>query len=154
MMMHTKMSAVVAKPQLKVSKFGTNAAATTPMRLRQCRRSSVLYSGRSDTRKGLRGLSAVVRASGGEGSGEDGEISSPSWMKRVGAGAVAFATAATLTLAPGAMAGIDPRAAATGQCLLSSCQLELAGCLADEKCAESLVCLQTCFGGALHVESS
>jgi len=33
-----------------------------------------------------------------------------------------------------------------GTCLLQNCQLELAGCIADEKCAESLVCLNKCNG--------
>lgn len=33
---------------------------------------------------------------------------------------------------------------ATGTCLLQNCQLELAECLVDEQCAESLVCLQGC----------
>ena len=34
----------------------------------------------------------------------------------------------------------------TGDCLLQNCKSELAGCLADEKCVESLACLNVCFG--------
>ena len=33
-----------------------------------------------------------------------------------------------------------------GTCLLGKCQKELARCVADEKCIESLVCLNTCSG--------
>lgn len=101
-------------------------------------------------------LRVVVRDDAGDASrscvgptGRNGDGSMPSWVKRVGAGAAGFVAAASLVLGSpgGASAGIiDPRAAEAGKCLLSSCQLELAGCLADEKCAESLVCLQTCFG--------
>ena len=76
-----------------------------------------------------------------------------SWKRQVAVGATAFAAAVCLTLAPpGALIVsfakdlVDPRAVESGKCLLSRCQLELAACLADEKCAESLVCLNTCFG--------
>ena len=86
------------------------------------------------------------------------EAGSPSpesraFARRVAAGATAFAACAALSLAPpgGAIASlakdlVDPRAVDAGKCLLSRCQLELAECLVDEKCAESLVCLNTCFG--------
>ena len=36
--------------------------------------------------------------------------------------------------------------AKVGVCLLQDCKLELAGCLADATCTESLLCLQTCQG--------
>jgi len=39
-----------------------------------------------------------------------------------------------------------------GTCLLSSCQSELAACLADEKCAESLVCLNRCGDGDISCQ--
>ena len=78
---------------------------------------------------------------------------SSAFAHRVAAGATAFAACAALSLAPpgGAIASlakdlVDPRQVESGKCLLSRCQLELAECLLDEKCAESLVCLNTCFG--------
>ena len=37
-------------------------------------------------------------------------------------------------------------AAKVGSCLLENCQSQLAACIADEKCAESLVCLNKCNG--------
>ena len=90
-----------------------------------------------------------------EDASSEGESPSPSsaFARRVAAGATAFAACAALSLAPpgGAIASlakdlVDPRAVESGKCLLSRCQLELAECLVDEKCAESLVCLNTCFG--------
>lgn len=36
--------------------------------------------------------------------------------------------------------------AKVGSCLLENCQSQLAACIADEKCAESLVCLNRCNG--------
>ena len=155
-------AAVMAKAEMHASGaslFDTNArsgpAAFTRARLARRGR------GRSSLLRG-RPSAAVVRAGpadhrprvndAGDDKSNDKNIAASSWAKRVGAGAAAFAAAATLNLAsPGlypAVAGalVDPRAAETGKCLLSSCQVELAGCLADEKCAESLVCLQTCFG--------
>ena len=42
--------------------------------------------------------------------------------------------------------GIENTAKRTGDCLLQNCKAELAGCLADEKCVESLACLNVCFG--------
>ena len=35
-------------------------------------------------------------------------------------------------------------AAETGACVISKCQSELARCITDEKCLESLVCLNSC----------
>jgi len=62
-------------------------------------------------------------------------------------GVAAFTAAAALSLSlPNAGWAIDARVVEAGKCLLSQCNVELAGCLADEKCAESLVCLQGCFG--------
>jgi violaxanthin de-epoxidase len=76
-----------------------------------------------------------------------------SFHRRVAAGATAFALSAVLALAPPgelmlaiAKDLVDPRAVESGKCLLSRCQLELAACVADEKCAESLVCLNSCYG--------
>ena len=94
-------------------------------------------------------------AAPGDDAPSDAEAPSPSsaFARRVAAGATAFAACAALSLAPpgGAIASlakdlVDPRAVESGKCLLSRCQLELAECLFDEKCAESLVCLNTCFG--------
>jgi violaxanthin de-epoxidase len=73
---------------------------------------------------------------------------------RVAAGATAFAACAAVSLAsPDALVDsafakdlVDPRTVESGKCLLSRCQRELAECLVDEKCAESLVCLNSCFG--------
>lgn len=62
------------------------------------------------------------------------------------------ATSAFAVIVAAAMfAAPMPAAAATdaakvGTCLLGSCQRELAGCLADSKCAQNLICLQTCSG--------
>ena len=101
------------------------------------------------------GDSARVGAAAHEDASSEGESPSPSsaFARRVAAGATAFAACAALSLAPpgGAIASlakdlVDPRAVESGKCLLSRCQLELAECLVDEKCAESLVCLNTCFG--------
>ncbi|EEH54773.1 violaxanthin deepoxidase [Micromonas pusilla CCMP1545] len=80
------------------------------------------------------------------GWGGRDEEGSRSRVARALASAAAASTVALSLASPSLAAFIDPRAAETGKCLLSSCQLELAGCIADEKCAESLVCLQTCFG--------
>lgn len=52
--------------------------------------------------------------------------------------------ASALLLSADAASAID--AAKTGSCLLEKCQRELGRCIADEKCAESLVCLNTCNG--------
>ena len=66
---------------------------------------------------------------------------------KIRGGVAAFTAAAALSLSlPNAGWAIDARVVETGKCLLSQCNVELAGCLADEKCAESLVCLQGCFG--------
>ena len=58
----------------------------------------------------------------------------------------------TALLAVAMMASPAPVQAAdtakVGTCLLSSCQKELAGCLADGSCAQNLICLQTCNGRA------
>jgi len=59
--------------------------------------------------------------------------------------ALSLSLSLALSAPPDALA-MDGRAVSAGKCLLQSCQLELAGCLADEKCAESLVCLNACFG--------
>ena len=70
-----------------------------------------------------------------------------SFGEKLRGGVAAFAAAAALSLSlPNAAGAIDARTVDTGKCLLSKCNVELAGCLADEKCAESLVCLQGCFG--------
>lgn len=58
-------------------------------------------------------------------------------------GACALAACAVLTCGEVAHA-LD--AATVGTCLLEKCQRELGRCLADEKCAESLVCLNACNG--------
>ena len=82
---------------------------------------------------------------------EDGEErrerGGSSFGEKLRGGVAAFAAAAALSLSlPNAAGAIDARTVDTGKCLLSKCNVELAGCLADEKCAESLVCLQGCFG--------
>jgi len=74
---------------------------------------------------------------------------SNNWTRRLASGVAAVAAAAAVSLSPaGALAQdlLDSRQVESGKCLLSNCQLELAACIADEKCAESLVCLNTCFG--------
>lgn len=57
--------------------------------------------------------------------------------------ATASVAAVLLLLAPPATA-LDQ--AKVGACLFESCVTELSRCLADEKCAESLVCLNKCNG--------
>jgi len=52
--------------------------------------------------------------------------------------------AACLSLCPPSSVALD--AVSVGTCLLEKCQLQLAACIADEKCAESLVCLNRCNG--------
>ena len=56
-----------------------------------------------------------------------------------------LAAAAALALAP-APPALAADAAKVGACLFGNCQKELARCVADEKCVESLVCLNTCTG--------
>ena len=60
------------------------------------------------------------------------------------ASAAAAATLSLLLLAPLPAGALN--AAKVGACLLENCQLALASCLADEKCVESLVCLNRCNG--------
>jgi violaxanthin de-epoxidase len=59
--------------------------------------------------------------------------------------AASFFLAATLLVAP-LESGAATDTKAVGQCLLSGCQTQLAACIADEKCAENLVCLAQCSG--------
>lgn len=55
------------------------------------------------------------------------------------------AGAVTLALALGASSpALASDSAKVGKCLFSKCQTELASCIADEKCLESLVCLNKC----------
>ena len=110
----------------------------------------------SSSRDAPRGVEAISSSSSGSSSGSgslDASSPSPSFpphpalARRLASASAAFAASVTLALAPpSALAGVDPRALESGKCLLSRCQLELAQCVADEKCAESLVCLNTCFG--------
>lgn len=58
--------------------------------------------------------------------------------------AFAVLLSATMLASPAPVQAAD--AAKVGSCLLASCQVELAGCLADSKCAQNLICLQTCSG--------
>ena len=67
----------------------------------------------------------------------------------------AYATTTTTTTAAAAAAAAENNnnnnnnnntTKRTGDCLLQNCKAELAGCLADEKCVESLACLNVCFG--------
>jgi hypothetical protein len=60
----------------------------------------------------------------------------------------AAATALALALGLGAAGGpaLANTAAETGACVISKCQSELARCITDEKCLESLVCLNSCEG--------
>lgn len=58
--------------------------------------------------------------------------------------ALAVLLSATMLASPAPAQAAD--AAKVGTCLLQSCQVELAGCLADSKCAQNLICLQTCNG--------
>ena len=91
----------------------------------------------------------AASTSSGTSAAEDNSDPTGTWRDKVRDGAVAFAATAAVALSlagPAAAIGPDPRAIETGKCLLSQCQKELAGCLADEKCDESLVCLQGCFG--------
>ena len=91
----------------------------------------------------------AASTSSGTSAAEDNLDPTGTWRDKVRDGAVAFAATAAVALSlagPAAAIGPDPRAIETGKCLLSQCQKELAGCLADEKCDESLVCLQGCFG--------
>lgn len=53
-----------------------------------------------------------------------------------------LAAAAALTVTPASTLALD--SATVGACLFQNCQVELAKCIADEKCAESLVCLNRC----------
>jgi len=153
----------VAAHSRQIGKFGgggtsgrptaSAAAPIPPLRRRRTlsRAAPMIFhaSGRADC--GERGdLNA-----GETGDGDDvmTHASPPitSWMKRAGTGAVAFAAAAALALAPGpAMAlGSDPIGSGnkeTGQCLISNCLPELGSCLSDVKCAQSLVCLNSCYG--------
>lgn len=60
----------------------------------------------------------------------------------VGAGAALAVALGAASAAP--TLAID--SAKVGSCVLQKCQVELARCLADEKCLENLVCLQGCNG--------
>lgn len=75
------------------------------------------------------------------GNLSEGESAAVRAVKKV----AGVAGAATLALALGAASpAFASDTAAVGKCLLQGCQKELAGCLTDEKCLESLVCLNKC----------
>ena len=80
---------------------------------------------------------ASASSSGSDSTLEDSTGWAPngSWIRRAGTAAVAAALAVTLSAAP----ALADSSAETGNCLLANCPLELAECLVDEKCAESLV---------------
>jgi len=68
-------------------------------------------------------------------------------VKTVKSTAAATALAVALGLgAAGAGPALANTAAETGACVISKCQSELARCITDEKCLESLVCLNSCEG--------
>ena len=90
---------------------------------------------------------ASLRAAA-RGPGEE-----PSTSGGPGAGWLGAAAAAAVWLAPGAGAGAADFVK-TGQCVLGKCQVELARCLADEKCLENLVCLNGCAQGPAAEEAS
>lgn len=71
-------------------------------------------------------------------------LSPPAWegARRTLAGTAAAVIAAASLLSPLQAEALDTKK--VGSCLLSSCQVQLAACIADEKCAESLVCLNKC----------
>mmetsp|Transcript_8435 Transcript_8435/g.11379 ORF Transcript_8435/g.11379 Transcript_8435/m.11379 type:complete len:454 (-) Transcript_8435:147-1508(-) len=66
----------------------------------------------------------------------------PQWVQSLSAAALAV----TLNLAATPDLSLAADTAKVGGCLLQKCQVELARCVADEKCLESLVCLNTCNG--------
>jgi len=69
--------------------------------------------------------------------------SAPASRARSGIAALAASVVAAATLAaPGPSIAAD--GAAIGKCLLKSCQLELAKCVTNPKCAANLICIQTC----------
>eukprot|EP00891_Asterochloris_glomerata_P009375 jgi/Astpho2/9375/Aster-01644 len=61
-----------------------------------------------------------------------------------GSAAMGLLASAVLLAGPGRAADIVK----TGTCLLGNCQLQLAECIADVQCFESLLCLQGCNGRA------
>ena len=84
----------------------------------------------------------------------DGEVfSAPRFavptVPGLGKAAAAMAVAATLMMSPAPALSAD--GAAIGKCLLKSCQLELAKCVTNPKCAANLLCIQTCNGRADEV---
>mmetsp|Transcript_46204 Transcript_46204/g.128860 ORF Transcript_46204/g.128860 Transcript_46204/m.128860 type:complete len:458 (-) Transcript_46204:191-1564(-) len=85
------------------------------------------------------------------GDRTDGEIASaPRFamptLPGLSKAAVAMALAASLMMSPAPALSAD--GAAIGKCLLKSCQLELAKCVTNPKCAANLLCIQTCNGRA------
>lgn len=118
-----------------------SADARAPRRARLAARSPPTLASRAPAR--------IVLARASASDADADADASNDWTRRLASGVAAVAAAAAVSLSPaGALAKdlIDPRAVESGKCLLSRCQLELAACVADEKCAESLVCLNTCFG--------
>mmetsp|Transcript_46199 Transcript_46199/g.128824 ORF Transcript_46199/g.128824 Transcript_46199/m.128824 type:complete len:219 (-) Transcript_46199:1083-1739(-) len=91
------------------------------------------------------------------GDRTDGEIASaPRFamptLPGLSKAAVAMALAASLMMSPAPALSAD--GAAIGKCLLKSCQLELAKCVTNPKCAANLLCIQTCNGRADEVRGS
>ena len=78
------------------------------------------------------------------GRAESGEGGSTAVARSASALACAAVLATSVLLAPLDAAALD--ATRVGTCLLEKCQRQLARCIADEKCAESLVCLNKCNG--------
>jgi hypothetical protein len=83
-------------------------------------------------------------ASDGDAPRACAPLSPPAWegARRTLAGTAAAVIAAASLLSPLQAEALDT--SKVGSCLLSSCQVQLAACIADEKCAESLVCLNKC----------
>lgn len=69
------------------------------------------------------------------------------WKHRFQSASLAALAACTLIASPVVVSpALATDAAQVGTCVLQNCQAALAGCLADAKCLENLVCLQTCNG--------
>jgi violaxanthin de-epoxidase len=91
---------------------------------------------------------AVARTSTGDAaaSGRCPGGSPPQWLSGFASKALATGLAAGLAFGQLAPAAGAADTAKVGKCLLTNCPLQLARCIADPSCAESLLCLQQCNG--------
>jgi violaxanthin de-epoxidase len=126
---------LVAAPQTQVL-LAAPVAAARPF-------SSCWRQRRHSTQRITRVLAR--QQSGGESSGAEPRQASLPAHRRLLSGVAAAGLAAALALTP-ASQSLAADAAKVGTCLLESCQLQLAACVADGNCLQDLICLNTCNG--------